>query len=435
MFRKNYFYILLSVCLLLAGSFTIFAQNAPVTGRVVMKKADGTTVPVEGALIEVYRTDIKTKQPSDKTDKKGQFAFAGLPLGGTFVLSISAPGAKPGYFPNVKAGNEKLLITLEEGDGRRWTEEEIREAITQDAAASSNTSREPTADQKKAEAERLKLIAEHEAKKKKIETETVTISNALAEGNKAFEAKNYDLALAKWDEGITANPDFFGSAPVLLNNKGVVLKIRAVDNHNKAVKSTDPAVKAEIQAKVKQDLENALAGYNRSWTILKNAPAAEITDQIAFDKAKYGALEGLTDTYRLLVITKANPAKAAEAKDAFDAYLAIEKDAAKKAKIQLVFGDVMREAGESERAIEAYRAALATSPDNPDALAGVGLSLFNAGVVADNKAQMQEGLNFMTRFAEIAPETHPLKSSVKDAVEYLKTQEKLAPQKVTKKKT
>ena len=76
---------------------------------------------------------------------------------------------------------------------------------------------------------------------------------------------------------------------------------------------------------------------------------------------------------------------------------------------------------------------LESSPDNPDALAGLGLSLFSAGAgtVPENTAQMQEGLNLMTRFAEIAPETHPLKASVKDAVDYLKTK-KLEPQKTPK---
>jgi hypothetical protein len=50
---------------------------------------------------------------------------------------------------------------------------------------------------------------------------------------------------------------------------------------------------------------------------------------------------------------------------------------------------------------------------------------------------MQEGLNFMQRFSDIAPDTHKLKASVKDAVELLKTEQKLAPQKITttKKKT
>ncbi len=95
----------------------------------------------------------------------------------------------------------------------------------------------------------------------------------------------------------------------------------------------------------------------------------------------------------------------------------------------MTLADILREAGDSENAIVAYRKALETSPDNPDALAGIGLSLFNSGVVADNKEQKQEGLNYMQKFADTAPENHPLKASVRDAVEYLKTQDKLTPQK------
>ncbi|MCV4873056.1 carboxypeptidase-like regulatory domain-containing protein, partial [Escherichia coli] len=65
-----------------------------------MKKADGTVVPVQGALVEIFRTDIKSSGPADKTDKKGVFNFAGLPLGATYVISVSAPGAAPQYLPN-----------------------------------------------------------------------------------------------------------------------------------------------------------------------------------------------------------------------------------------------------------------------------------------------------------------------------------------------
>ena len=78
-----------------------------------------------------------------------------------------------------------------------------------------------TADEKKAQ-------AEYEAKAKEVtsKNETITKNNALidqslAEGNKAYDAKNYDLAIAKFDEGINAAPDFAGSAPVLLNNKSL----------------------------------------------------------------------------------------------------------------------------------------------------------------------------------------------------------------------
>ena len=426
MFRKNYFTFLLAAFLLLTGSLAAFAQNQPVSGTVVLKKADGTSVPVENALVEAFRTDIKGKL-SVKTNNKGEFSFVGMPPGATYVLSISALTAAPGYLPNVKAGDTNVTIPLSEGDGKQFTEEEVRAAVAALANAKPMTAEE----QKKAQQDRAKLEAEFAVNKKKVEEQNVNTQKALTEGNDAYKANNYDLAIAKYTEGVNAAPDFIGSAPQLLNNKGIVLKVRAVENYNKAVKSTDAAMKAEMLPKVKQDLEDAVMSYNNSWTLLKTAKPADIKNQVNFDKTKYDALNGLTESYRLLVITKLNPAKAAEAADAYTAYLEIEPNAAKKTQAQVAFGNIMLESGDSEKAIIAYRSALQTSTDNPDALAGLGLSLFNSGVVASNKAQMQEGLNFMTRFAEVAPENHPLKASVKDAVTYLKDQEKLVPQKVT----
>ena len=64
MFSKNHFTFLLAIALFLASSVAVFAQTAPVNGQVVVKKADGTTEPVAGAVIEVYRTDTKGKLPS-----------------------------------------------------------------------------------------------------------------------------------------------------------------------------------------------------------------------------------------------------------------------------------------------------------------------------------------------------------------------------------
>ncbi|HTK38020.1 MAG TPA: tetratricopeptide repeat protein [Pyrinomonadaceae bacterium] len=439
MFRKDYFRFVLALALIVIGGSVIFGQTAPVSGKVELQKADGTKVPVQGALVEVYRVDIKSTMPSDKTDKKGNFSFAGLQLGATFVLSVSAPGAKPGYVPNVKPGapnTDKLLVTLQEGDGKRWTEQEIRDALSgaSTASGSGQQSTEMTEEQKKAKAEYDKQVAEVTAKNKETENKNAIITAALKDGNDAFNAKNYDLAITKYTEGIAADPNYVGSAPVLLNNKGVALKIRGIDEYNRGIKTTDATEKAALVAKAKQDLLDSQAAFINSWKILKDAPAAEIQNQATVDKGKYDALVGLTEVYRLVAATKAGTPNAAEAKEAFDAYVAVEPDAAKKAKVQITYGDIMREAGDSTAAIEAYKAVLTTTPDNPDALAGLGLSLFNAGVVGNDKAQMQEGLNYMNKFIEVAPETHPLKSSVKDAVDYLKTQEKLAPQKVTTKK-
>lgn len=443
MFRKNYYTFLLATALFLTGGLAVFAQTAPVRGKVELVKADGKKEPVVGATVEPFRTDAKGKSPSAKTNKKGEFSFAGLQLGQMFVLSISAPNIKPMIQPGIKAGMENIVVTVEEGDGKRWTEDEVRQALSASptktsTTASANTASatgaqkaELSADQKKAQAEYEAKVKEVTARNENIKQRTAIVESSLKAGNEAFNSKNYDIAITKYSEGIEADPNFVGSTPILLNNKGAALKVRATEAYNQAVKSADPQTKTAAMVKVKQDLQDAVTSYTNSWTILKAAQPADISNQANYEATKLQALTGLTDAHRLLVLTKSDASKSAEAKTAFADYLTIETDAAKKAKAQIVLGDIMREAGESASAIEAYRAALTTSPDNADAMAGLGLSLFNSGVVSDDKAQMQEGLNFMEKFAQAAPETHPLKSSVKDAVTYLKTEQKLTPQKVT----
>lgn len=440
MFRKNYFTFLLTVGLFLVGGVVAFAQNAPVGGRIELKKADGTTEPVAGAIVEVFRTDIKAKFPAAKSDKKGNFAFAGLPLGATFVFSISAPNIRPELYPNMKAGAQNVVITVSEGDGKRWTEEEVRQALanpTKTGATTETAKAETTAEQKKAKEEFDKKVAEVTAKNERIKNATAIIQKSLEEGKAAFDAKNYDLALTKFDEGINADPDFAGSTPVLLNFKGVVLKDRGYSSYAQGAKSTDAAQKKQMLESAKKDWTAAVETYNSGLKILKGATAADAAEQKNYDASKFNILSNLIEVHRLLSKSGIDTSKSAEAKTAFDEYLAIETDAAKKAKAQINLGDVLREGNDSDNAIIAYKSALVTSPDNPDALAGLGLSLFNAGVISDNTPQKQEGLNYMQRFAEVAPDNHPLKASVKDAVEYLKTQDKLAPEKIktsTKKK-
>ena len=458
MFRKNYFTFLWVAVLFLASGLSAFAQTGPVSGRVELKKADGTTEKVAKAVIDVYRTDIKGKSPANKTDKNGNFTFAGLIVGQTFAFSISAPGITPQVYPNVRAGMENLVITVYEGDGKRLTEEEARQALTapapvaaasgspqnaeqstspQNAQPSAAPQKAPqtTAEQKKAEAEYQKQVADITSKNEKIKNSTAVIQKSLDEGNKAFEAKNYDLAISKFDEGYNAEPEFAGSAPVLLNSKGSALKNRGFDNYTQGVKSTDAALKTSKYESAKKDWTAALDSFDKGLAILKTATAPNAAEQKNYEASKKYLLDNLIEVHRLMSKSGIDRSKFAEAKIAYEQYLVVETDAALKSKAQLTLGDILREGGDSENAIIAYRKILETSPDNPDALAGLGLSLFNSGVIGDNKEQKQEGLNYMQKFAETAPESHALKASVRDAVEYLKTQDKLAPQKVTKSAT
>lgn len=440
MFRKDYFTFLLTITLFLVSGVVAFAQNAPVIGRVELKKADGTIEPVANALIEVFRIDIKAKFPAGKTDKKGNFAFAGLPLGATFAFSISAPNISPEIYPNVRAGAQNMVITVSEGNGKQWTEDEVRQALASQKTTGTTTGTskaELTAEQKKQKEEYDKQVADVTAKNERIKNATAIVEKSVKEGDAAYKEKNYDLAIAKFDEGINADPDFAGTAPVLLNYKGVALKDRGYASYAQGVKSTDVAQKKQMLESAKKDWTNAIESYDKGLKILKSATAVDAVAQKSYDNSKFNILSNLIEVHRLLSRSGVDTSKSAEAKVAFDEYLAIETDTPRKAKAQIALGDILREGNDSDNAILAYKAALVTSPDNPDALAGLGLSLFNSGVIADNKEQKQEGLNYMQRFAEVAPDNHPLKISVREAVEYLKTQDKLIPEKTktsTKKK-
>lgn len=430
------------MALLLAGSVAVFAQTAPVSGKVELKKADGSTEPVQGALVEVFRTDIKAKLPSDKTNKKGEFNFAGLPLGATFVLSVSAPGAKPGYMPNIKAGNQNLVVTLSEGDGKRWTEEEIRAALegASTAATPTTSNTELTEEQKKQQAEYEQKLKEVNAKNEKIKQQTAAVQKSLDEGNQAFNSKNYDVAIVKFEEGYKASPDFVGSAPVLLNNKASALKIRAVNTYNESVKSSDAAAKSAGMTKVRQDLSDALDAYDKSWKVISSAPAADITDPKNLEINKMNTLSGAKDAIRLMAVTKqVDTSKSDAARALITEYVNVEADQAKKAEAERILGDFFLATGEADSAVAEYRKAVDILPEDPDALAGLGLSLVNTAYKVDgsiDKEKMQEALNYLQKFTEVAPANHQYLDDAKGLISTLKKEQNLTPKKTasTKKK-
>ncbi len=430
MIRKCIFTsVFVLIATLLAVSGVVGQAGAPVRGEVKLKKADGTVVPVADAVVEAFRTDSATKGPVSKTNSRGAFAFAMLPFGQTFVLSVSGPGIHPLIYPNVTAGREDIVINVSEGDGKKLSEAEVRQTI---ASAPTNASGELTEDQKKAQAEYKKQLAEVEAKNKKITEQNAVINAALLEGNAAFNAKNWDLAIAKYNEGFNAAPDFAGSAPVLLNNRGAALRERAVARYNSSVKQSDPTAKIEAFKAVKADLSEAVDGYNRSLTLLKEAPAGVINDPKIKESQIVTALSGAKDTLRLMAQTEqVDETKLDMAKTLIPEYLAIESDAAKKEQAKLILGDLYRVVGDADNAIAEYRKVLETSPDNLDAMAGLGLSLVNAGYINNNKEQLQEGSNVLQRFASAAPENHKYKADAVGLIENLKTEQKITPQKST----
>lgn len=429
MFRKSLISIFIIGIVITIGRVTIIAQTAVTSGMVELENTDGKRTPVVGALIDIYRTDIKGGVPTAKTNKRGEFAIAGLMLGGEYTFSVSAPGCAPMLQYKVKAGQEKILITLYPGDGRKYTEQEARQAAS--AAKNTDAPAEMSAEEKKERAEIEAKNKEIEAKNQKIEKANQVIARANKEGGDAYAAKDYDLAIIKYTEGIDADPDFLGSAPIFYNNRSAALTQRAINNYNRLVKLTDPAEKLAGLPSVKKDLADAVAGYVKSWNMLK-AATPEPSGKAAIDTHKLNALRGAKESMVKATQTEQiDPSLIEAAQLLLPEYMAIETDPAKKTEASMILGHMYRILEQRENAVIAYKKVLEASPDDADALAYAGIMLVDLGWLKDNdKALSQEGANFLQKFVSVAPDTHKLKTG---AVEYLAIlkEQKIIPVKAT----
>ena len=430
MFNLKYLLVLPAVLAVGISAAPVLAQTtAPIRGVVKLRAADGTETPVAGALVESYQTDLgKGAGSTTTTSKKGEFTFVGFQLGHVYALAISGPGIAPVVQPNIKAGNENIEIIVSAGDGRKATEEEVRQFV----ASGAGTKPVDPKQQSKEDAEYQKKLAAYNEQKKKAEDTNKIVNASFQEGDKLYKAKEYDAAIAKFDEGINADPEFEGSAPILLNYKAVALKDRGVANYNKAVGLTDADAKAAALEKTKTDLLDASAALDRALEILKKAPApADATAQKNFETTKKNVLSNHVDIYRLIVKTHSDPNKGKEAGPVFQEYLAMETDPAAKVNAHLIMGDMAQEMGDSQAAIDAYNAVLQIQPENVDALAGMGLSLVNQGYLTNDKSKFQDGVNYLQKFVSVAPETHKFKSDAVALIDALKKEQNVTPQKVT----
>ena len=440
MSRKNFFALILAAAVFSLAGSSVFAQNAPVRGEVKLKKADGTVVPVADAVVDAYRTDIERgKMPEAKTNKRGEFNFVGFPLGQKFVLAVSGPGIGPRIQPDVKAGMERIVFVVDEGDGRRLSEAEAREAARLAAeipAEGVSAAQKESAMKQREEFE--KKNAEIKAKNEKIQADDETARRADAEGKAALKEKNWDLAVAKFSEGIAAVPDYVGSTPVLILGKMTALKNKGFDIYVQGAKAPDVNVRLERYAAAKKEYNDALAVYAQAADILKKAePATDPKDQ-QFRKAVINDLyTTVIEVHRLMAVGQVDTSRVADAEAVIKEYQAIETDPAKKSAALTTLGDIMRYSGDFEKAVAAYRTVLETTPENTEVMASLGLSLVAQGTSVDppNREQLQEGLNYMQKYADtvaISPSDPPtvneFKQSVKDTVEYLKTEQKLKAQ-------
>jgi len=436
----RYFLVTFAIALLIAfAAVTTVAQVGELRGTVYMQQADGSKVPLADATIDVFRTDIKGDYHT-KTNKKGEFVFAGLPFVGEYTIVASHPTAKPNFLTKFKVGRQILAdITVTPGDGKKLTLEETKSSTPAGPAGgnpgSSGGSSESAADRAKRE-ELARKNAEIEAGNKKITESNAIVNRTFKAGNDALAAataaskvknqteamQRYNEAIAHYDEGLAADPE----QPALLTNKSVALKGRAIDRFNSTItgKLDDTARSAAFDA-AKSDFRAAADTASKAVTLLK-AQAAP-TDPAELDrlnKNKYASMVTYAEAMRLFV-TKVDGTKTDAALAAFKEYIAIEPDPVKKKQAQLDSAQMLLDAGAADKAFAEFQVLVTEQPDNPDANLGAGLSLFAMG----DKTKYQDAANYLQHYVDVAPDTHKYKADAKAILTELKNTEKVVPEK------
>ena len=426
MIRRYLVPFVASLAFICSTSLLVSAQNGQLRGHVTLKQADGTVVPAADAMVDLFRTDLPGSYTL-KTNKKGDFVHAGLPLQGTFIVSVSMAGARPTYQAGVRPGGEDVKIELVAGgDGKRLTHDEIKTAMAGSGSGSTGAAA-PSAEDKAKREEIMKKNAAIEAANKKAEASNAIIERTFKAGNEALRAKNFDLAIAQYDEGLNADPDHPG-APALLTNKTMALNARAIDKYNVGVRATDDAAKAAGMDAAKKDWTAATESSSKAVALLKAMPAAtEAAGIAAAQRNLYFALLARADSMRLFV-PKVDPTKADEGVAAFQEYIAVETDAAKKTKAQNDLAQMLFDSNNFDKALVQYQKILETNPDDLNALLRSGQSLFNIAYANNSdKAKFQEAANYLGQYVAKAPDTDPLKADAKAILDALKEQENVKP--------
>jgi tetratricopeptide (TPR) repeat protein len=412
---KPFFRAFVAAVALATLSVVASAQVAQLSGKVTMKQADGTVVPVQNAVVDVFRTDISGKWQL-KTDKKGEFLHAGLPFVGTYTIAVSAPNARPSYVSKVRVSQSPVQnFELVPGDGTRLTLEDIKkyEAGGGPAAAAATGGeggRRESAEEKAYKEELERRAKEIEEQKNKV----ANLNTILKQGNDAFTAKKYDEAIGFFDQGIAAAPD----EAVFYRNKAIALRARAVDQYNTAAAKKDQAGREAARESLKSSVENAekAVQFYRS-NASKNAGGTAAPASSGSDELSY--LNDRQESYRLALATS-TPVDTVAAVKAFQEYIAAETDETKKMRAQSSLGESLFQSGQVDEAIAKFREVLAGSPNNLDAMYGLGIAL--AAKVTDatqDAAILREARDLMQNFISKAPDTHPKKQDAVASAQYI----------------
>lgn len=384
----------------ISGTPALAQAPVPLEGS-VDHAADKT--PVEGAVVDIYRTDVKSKYQT-KTDRKGNFTYPVAPQG-VYTIVVSAPGLNPQYRADVRLSISapRLDFHLEKGDGSRPTLEQVQAAIKGG----------PADDPAALEARRK---AEAEYAKAKVEKEQFDGRKARFDaGALAMQNKDYPTAITELSAAIEglddADPAYYGELIGVAGANLAETHYRVgVELFNESLKGKDPAKKEAA----KVHLEKGARAIAMS---IKFLP----TGQTAY------AIQGKTLS---LLVDKFSASDQAET--AATAFLKASEmeiaDPKKKVEFIVMAGDAYRYGYMTDQAVATYKLALAADANNISAYYGIGLACMGTPEANDKKRLeiWQTAADYLKVFAEKAA-GDPRASEVKGLLDMLAKDFKIKP--------
>lgn len=174
-----------------------FAQTATVEGNVI--GFDGK--PLQGAVIKITRTDVKTEYAPAKTDKKGHFVYMGLPPGAQLSIAVVVDG-KPVDTVNARASIANPQPVNFDLAKIKATQDQVRAAM-QKAAETGELS--PELQRGMSDEQKEALQREYEARKKELAAHK-ELNDAYNVGATALENKQYAQAIESLQKASTLDP-------------------------------------------------------------------------------------------------------------------------------------------------------------------------------------------------------------------------------------
>jgi tetratricopeptide (TPR) repeat protein len=187
-------YILGSFCFMLfAGA--AWAQISAIEGDV--KGPDGQ--PLKGAVILIERQDMKGTYKGAKTDKKGHYIYNGLPVPGTYTVSVFVDDQKKDQTTGVRTQlGDPVNVSFD------LKQSAAQQKSTQAAVASGTATPEQERGMTKEQKEALEKQSKENAA---IMAKNKALNDTFNAGKDALAAKNYDAAVDALQKGTELDPN------------------------------------------------------------------------------------------------------------------------------------------------------------------------------------------------------------------------------------